>query len=147
MKHLVLLFSNAIEVCLRKQEKKTQKETKSIQWLSNFVLFVYKDTDVLVCRELSAFRDLSSFLVSDTDYPPTTPFSEESQAERKPMESQAWSGDRTEQPKSGLQSRGSSLVTDWSTGSHAFTVKLVWPTVLQLTGGKSPQLSPVNCPP
>lgn len=54
------------------------------------------------------FRDLSSSpLLSGTDYPPhSPPLTEESQAERKLKESQAWSGDRIVQPKSGLQPEG-----------------------------------------
>lgn len=69
MKQLAVLFSDARGSVQKKQGEKAV----SLQWLSNFLLYVYTDTDVPVCRQLSAFRDLSSSLVSDTDYPPHPP--------------------------------------------------------------------------
>lgn len=120
---------------------KKKAKVKVLWRLSNFELCVYK-TQMSQSDRTSPFGDLSPSSLSDSDYPrppipPPTPLFEESHAERKLMASQARSGDRIEQSKSGRQPRGSSLVTNWSPASHAFTMKQAWPTVFPLTGGKS----------
>lgn len=100
-----------------------------------------QDTDVPVWQNFSPWGFVSLLTIwqwlPPTSNPSPTSLFEESHAERKLMASQARSGDRIEQSKSGRQPRGSSLVTNWSPASHAFTMKQAWPTVFPLTGGKS----------
>lgn len=109
-----------------------------------------EDTDVPVCRELSAFRDLSSSLVSDTDYPPQPP-----SLRNLKLRGSRWN------PKH-------EVVTGLSNPSLNFSLEdlLLWPTGrpahmpsswnlfdllfcswLEAKILISPQLPPVNCPP
>lgn len=118
-----------------------KKKSKSKSPLATEQLWALclQDTDVPVWQNFSPWGFVSLLAIWQW-LPPTSnppPLFEESHAERKLMASQARSGDRIEQSKSGRQPRGSSLVTNWSPASHAFTMKQAWPTVFPLTPGKS----------
>lgn len=76
------------------------EKSKNLSGIEQVSALCLQDTDVLVweCSTLQGFVFLFSFQLIILLNPPT----EKSQAERKLMESKAWSGDRIEQPMSGL---------------------------------------------
>lgn len=69
--------------------------------IGQFCAVCLQDTDVVVWELSPPGVCLFVYYPTLNTPAPLTPFSEDSQAERKLKESQAWSADRIEQPKSG----------------------------------------------